>query len=445
MTIDIFKGHPEGLKVLFFTELWERFSYYGMRAILILYMIAACKDGGLNFSVAKASLIYGVYTSLVYTTSIPGGFIADYFLGSKLSIVIGGSIIALGHILLTVNSLPFFFAGLLFIVLGTGLLKPSVSALVGSLYTENESNRDSGFIIYYMGINIGAALAPIVCGFLAQSSEFKEFLAKNHFNSELSWHFGFGAAAIGMILGLITFLHNKKFLDKDAMPKSLPSEKLEFTPLTKIETNRLIIIGVLFFFSALFWSIYEQGGASLNIFANYYTDCHVFNHKFPPSYLQTFQAVFIIIFAPMVANFWSLLGSRQPSSQAKFMLGLILIGVGIGIMSIASYSALNHKISPLWLIACYLFEVLGELCLSPVGLSTVTKLAPLRYVGLVLGIWYLSNALGNFLAGLWSSFCDLSDPVKCGYIFMYMAISAFLSAFCLYLLLPKLKRLGDEN
>ncbi len=438
----LLNNHPKGLQVLFFTELWERFSYYGMRAILILYMIASPQEGGLNFASPFASIIYGTYTSLVYMTAIPGGFIADNYLGPKLAIIIGGSIIALGHLLLTINTEPFFYSGLIAIVIGTGLLKPSVSSIVGNLYIDNESKRDSGFIIFYMGINLGAALAPLVCGFLAQGNEFKSFLTNCHLDPKMSWHFGFGAAAIGMILGLITFIRQKYLIpDNPVKPSHINLNLPVFTPLTKTETNKLLIIALLFLFSAMFWAVYEQGGASLNIFANKYTNCQIGNYNFPPSYLQTFQAVFIIIFAPLISKLWLHLGNKQPRSQAKFVLGLILLGIGICLMVPASYLALTHKISPLWIIGCYLFEVLGELCLSPVGLSTVTKLAPARYVGLVLGIWYLSYALGNFLAGLWCSLCNINNPLVYANVFLSMAVSAILASIILYLLLPLINKL----
>lgn len=311
-------GHPPGLSVLFFTELWERFSYYGMRAILVLYMTASLANGGLGFSVEKSSEIYGNYTASVYLVSIFGGLLADHFLGPRRAILIGGIIIALGHFTMAFPSTYAFFTGLVLIVMGTGFLKPNISTMVGKLYPPGDPRRDSGFSIFYMGINIGATLAPFACGYLAQSDHFKGVLKSFGLSPELSWHFGFAAAGVGMCLGLFHLLIQYKILDAVG-ERSGKAEESSQEPAAKIkltvdEWKKLGAIACLFVFNVLFWSIFEQGGSSLNLFAERLTNNTFLGFKFEASYLQSLQAADVIILAPIFSYIWIKLGTKAPSS-----------------------------------------------------------------------------------------------------------------------------------
>lgn len=443
-----FFGHPAGLATLFFTELWERFSYYGMRAILMLYMVAQSVDGGLALDTKTAAAIYGTYTMSVYLSAIPGGLIADRFLGAKLAVLIGGIIIAIGHFTLAVPSLPTFYAGLAFIVIGTGLLKPNISAIVGSLYKKNDARRDGGFSIFYMGINIGATLSPLVCGFLAQSPYFKQVLKSWGLSAEGSWHWGFAAAGIGMLLGLSNLLLFQKNLQ--SAPSATTETKAEIIqkapaePLTVDEWKRIAALFVLFFFTILFWSIYEQGGVSLNLFADRLTRNELWGWQFPSSWYQSLQGLFVVILAPLFSLLWIKLGDRQPSSSLKFAFGLLLLGCGTALMVPAATLAASHRVSPLWLCACYLLQVAGEMCLSPVGLSTVTKLSPARLVGLIMGCWFLAASLGNWLAGYIGGFFNEKDPHSLIFLFGGMAGAAVVAALLLGLLTPLVNRLANN-
>lgn len=444
-----FSGHPQGLSTLFFTEMWERFSYYGMRAILALYMVAPVAEGGLGFSTEKTGEIYGTYTMLVYMMSIPGGFIADRFLGARLSVLVGGVIIALGHFTLAFKEIWFFYGGLLLIVLGTGLLKPNISSMLGLLYKQGDIRRDAGFSIFYMGINIGAALAPIVCGYLAQGKEFKSMLKQWGLNPETSWHWGFAAAGVGMTFGLIHYWMQRKPLQKVGSRRHKPQasegdgsqQSLSKEPLTKEEWKRLGAIAILFFFTMMFWAVYEQGGTSLNLFADKLVDNKIFGWEYPSSWLQSLQAVYVIAFAPLLSMLWIRLGDKQPSAPAKFAFGLFLLGLGIVLMVPASVLAAQGKISPMWLVVVYLLEVLGELCLSPVGLSTVTKLAPLRFVGITMGVWFLAASMGNKIAGYLGGMFKADDTQILVTLFGSMAGAVFLATLVLALLVPTVKKL----
>jgi POT family proton-dependent oligopeptide transporter len=410
-------GHPAGLVTLFFTEMWERFSYYGMRALLMLYMVAPIAAGGMQFDTRTAATIYGAYTMAVYMTSIPGGFLADRFLGCRKSILIGGSIIALGHFSLAVPNLAFFVTGLVLIVLGTGMLKPNISSMVGQLYAPGDNRRDAGFSIFYMGINLGAAISPIVCGFLAQHPAFKAFIAKFGFAPETSWHFGFAAAGIGMCIGLAHLIWQHKLLDgigdkpnvekkRATAQEAVNAEAASGPQLSSAEIKRLGAIAILFVFNILFWAVYEQGGSSLNLFADKLTNCEIFGWQFPSSWFQSVPAAFVIILAPVISEVWMKLGDRQPSSPTKFSMGLLLLGLGTAIAVPATILSAGGKVSPLWLVGVYFLQTVGELCLSPVGLSTVTKLAPARFVSMIMGVWFVSMALGNYLAGYLAGFFE---------------------------------------
>ncbi|HKI01345.1 MAG TPA: peptide MFS transporter [Thermoanaerobaculia bacterium] len=442
-----FFGHPRGLATLFFTEFWERFSYYGMRALLTLFMTASVAKGGLGFPTERAGAIYGLYTAFVYLLALPGGWLADRLLGQRRAVFLGGCIIAAGHFSMAIDNVSTFFLGLVLIVIGTGLLKPNISAMVGELYPEGGARRDAGFSIFYMGINLGAFVAPLVCGPLGEN---------------VNWHLGFAAAGIGMVLGLIQYAFGGKYLGQaglrpnagdDPIERSkalrvligsvatavvlialfwtgvidVPVERLaggtgiiivglallyfvfQFTGggLDGLEKKKMLAIFVLFLFSALFWSGFEQAGSSLTLFARDLTDRVMLGREMPVSVLQSVNPLFIIAFAPVFAWLWLRLSARrrEPSAPAKFSLGLVFLGLGFGVMVWASMLAVGPdgqaiKVSPMWLILTYLFHTFGELCLSPVGLSTVTKLAPHRKVSQLMGIWFMSISLGNLMAGL---------------------------------------------
>ncbi len=438
---EAFFGHPRGLSTLFFTELWERFSYYGMRALLILFMTAAVAEGGLGFDTATAGAIYGLYTAGVYLLALPGGWVADRILGQRHAVLIGGIIIAAGHFSLAIEGLTTFYLGLVLIVIGTGLLKPNISTMVGELYPEGGARRDAGFSIFYMGINIGAFVAPLVCGFLGE---------------RVSWHLGFGAAGIGMTFGVVQYVLGGRFLGDAGLFRDSPEARLAqarnlgfgvlvvaliasvlyflsaagtldleiydvasaggvlivslaflyflylllWGDLETVEKKRVGAIAILFVFSALFWSGFEQAGSSLNLVAERLTDRNIMGWLMPASWLQSTNPLFIIALAPVFAWLWVALGSREPSSPAKFAIGLVLLGTGFAILAWATLSASQgQQISPAWLLVTYFFHTTGELALSPVGLSTVTKLAPQRLVGQMMGIWFMSISLGNLMAG----------------------------------------------
>ena len=458
-------GHPRGLTTLFFTEMWERFSYYGMRAILILYMVASPLAGGLGFDTAKAAGIYGLYTGAVYFTSIPGGFVADRLLGLRRAVLVGGVLIALGHYCLALGVRPVFFAGLVLIVLGTGLLKPNISSIVGQLYASDDPRRDSGFSIFYMGINLGALISPIVCGYLGQ---------------KVGWHWGFGAAGVGMTFGLVQYVLGRHRLGRAGLlaePAThagrqwaliltaigaasaliyaiWPYREWLMLVLTAVlfawllrtgardatERTRIGAIILLFVFATLFWVGFEQAGSSLNLFADQYTNNVIFGWSFPSSWYQSVEPIFVVAFAPVFAWLWMRLGRREPSSPAKFAYGLLLLGIGFLFVAVAAqiFARTGAKVSPWWLILLYVFHAFGELSLSPVGLSTVTKLAPARIVGMMIGVWFLAIAVGNKLAG-WIAGFTSSVPLTT--LFGAVAAAALGSAVVLFLLVKPIQRL----
>jgi POT family proton-dependent oligopeptide transporter len=424
-------GHPRGLSTLFFTEVWERFSYYGMRAFLFLYMTYPAAQGGLEFPIEKASLIYGSYTALVYFMSLPGGWLADRVFGQYRSVLFGGILIAMGHFTLTFPPLPCFFLGLSLIVLGTGLLKPNISAMVGCLYAEGDARRDAGFSIFYMGINIGSAVAPLVCGTLAQ---------------KVSWHLGFAAAGVGMLLGLVQYLAGRKRVLpalerlKPQRPVGLAQREPVF-PLSRGEWMRVAAIGLLFVFSVVFWACFEQAGSSLTLFADRHTrPFYVFGTKSESSWYQSINAAFIVLLAPVFAALWVRLGPRNPTSPTKFTLGLIFVGLGFLPMVVASLLAREGQVSPLWLVLLYLLHTIGELCLSPVGLSATTKLAPARLVGFMMGIWFLSLSLGSYL-GSWVA--GKFEQIPLPQLFGSLLATAIGAAVVMALLIRPINRLSQ--
>lgn len=422
--------HPPGLTTLFLTEMWERFSYYGMRALLVLYMVEPVGGGGLGFDVSKATRIYGVYTGAVYFTNIFGGLLADSLLGARLAVLLGGIIIACGHFSMALQPLPGFYAGLFLIVIGTGLLKPNISVMVGKLYREDDPRRDSGFSIFYMGINLGAMVAPLICGYIGQ---------------RISWHLGFAMAGVGMTLGLIQYVvHRKRLAHIGGRPikkaKALAGEKTRPPQsLSQEDKRKLRVVVILCFFSLFFWMAAEQAGSSFNLFAERHTRGEFLGFSFPSSWLQSVNSIFILALAPVFSWLWLRMGRNQPSSPVKFTFGLLFVSIGMFVIAIASLFVGSGKVSPLWLVAVYFIQTIGELCLSPVGLSTVTKLSPLRMVGLMMGVWFLAASLGNYIAGVAAGFYQ-DNPNTLFRLFGAIGSVTLVGAVVLLLLVPFLKR-----
>ena len=427
-----FLGHPKGLFVCFATEMWERFSYYGMRALLILYLTKHWE-----FTDATSYLIYGAYTSLVYIMPVFGGMLADQILGSKKAVTYGAILLVFGHLGMTVESNEqIFYLSLALIVSGVGFLKPNISTMVGALYEEGDPRRDSGFTIFYMGINIGAFTATLLCGYLGE---------------QVGWAYGFGAAGIGMLFGLIIFLWGQKYLEGLAEP---PSNKylqkmngISYESWAYIsgifmvlvtwflvqnsqlvgqllggfgaifigawllyalfrcapdERDRLIVVGILILFSLIFWALFEQAGSSLNILTDRGVNRVIFGWEVPASMFQSLNAGFIFTIAPLFAMLWIALAKRnmEPSTPIKFSIGIIFVGLGFLALVYGMRSSEGLQTGVFWIILIYLLHTLGELCLSPVGLSSVTKLSPQRIVGFMMGMWFFASAAGNYVAGL---------------------------------------------
>ena len=465
-------GHPRGLTTLFFTEMWERFSYYGMRALLILFMTTPIAQGGFGYDTAKASGIYGAYVGSVYLMSIPGGWIADNVFGTRRAVFIGGVIIALGHFSMAFPTQWSFFLGLILIVFGTGLLKPNVSAIVGDLYGPEDQRRDAGFSIFYMGINLGAFLAPLICGYIGE---------------RVNWHYGFGLAGIFMSLGLVQYVLTQKTIAHVGHPPNLTSQQkirngivgaifmaaiafvvifLYFIGPEVIRENKAYVmlgglllllawlfgwylkpeekkpvaaIVLLFCFAVVFWAVFEQAGSSFNLFARDFTNRQAFGTEFPASWYQSANSMFLIALAPAFAWLWIKLGSKQPSSPAKFSIALLFVGIGVIILAIASISmGAEGKAGPWWVMGVYLCHTIGELCLSPVGLSTTTKLAPARLSGLMMGVWFLSISFGNFFAGEVAG--SFSKEALVG-LFSKTAAGPIIASVILLALTPVIRRL----
>jgi proton-dependent oligopeptide transporter, POT family len=476
-----FVPHPSAFSTLFFTELWERFSYYGMRALLALFIVTPIAAGGLGLSTVEAARIYGNYTMAVYLLAIPGGFIADRYLGAHRAVLLGGTLIALGHYTLAVDSITAFYAGLTLVALGTGLFKPNISAMVGRTYEQGDPRRDAGFSIFYMGVNIGALIAPLITGFLAQSDLFKSWLTSWGFDPALSWHWGFGAAGVGMTFALIVYLRQASVLSKFGAPPALCTRSrgvLGFVlagtlavfalavlsdrpgfewlralfllvPLAAIallvargdlESRRLAAVAVLFIASMVFWAIFEQAGITIALFADQLTRTEAAGLSFPSTWLLSFNALFVILLAPIFAWAWVHFGSRQPSSPMKFALGLLFLGLSVVLMIPAALLTAQGRVSSLWLVGLFFLQTVGELFLSPVGLSLMTKLAPARLVGLILGVWFLAAAWGNKLAGVMGSGFT-TNPHALALLFAQQAAFVGVATIVLLALVPWVKRL----
>ncbi|HYG37469.1 MAG TPA: peptide MFS transporter [Cytophagales bacterium] len=449
-----FFGHPRGLSTLFFTEMWERFSYYGMRALLVLFMVASVEEGGMGLDDKTGNAIYGLYAMMVYLLALPGGWVADRLLGLRKAVFYGGCLITLGHFCLALPYTQTFFLGLFFIVVGTGLLKPNISSMVGALYPpDQQDKRDSGFSVFYMGINLGAFSAPFITSYLGEN---------------INWHYGFAAAGLGMVLGLVQYKLSERNLGEIGLQPSRnedPSKQKSFEKNIKIslwilaigigllilllmleiikinpvtiaqvstliiagsvilyfayififekldaqERKKLAVIGILFIFSSMFWAGYEQQGSSLNLFAERYTDRMIFGWEMPAGWLQSAPPIFVVIFSPIFAWLWLRLNKKKlnPSTPVKFSLGLFFMGLGYLVMIGAALVVVDgQKALPAWLVTTYLLHTFGEICLYPVGLSAVTKLSPTRLGGQMMGVWFMSLAFGNLIAGLFAGEFD---------------------------------------
>ena len=483
-----FFGHPRGLATCFFTEMWERYSYYGTRALLILYMTADVAHGGLGFSVVKAGSLYGFYTAMVYLLGMPGGWIADRIIGQRRAVLYGGILTSGGNLCLASPSTTAFYAGLALLMLGTGMLKPNVSTIVGQLYAPEDKRRDAAFSIFYMGINVGALVSPLICGWVGE---------------KINWRWGFAVSAFGMIVGLIQYMLSGGLLGEAGLHPSstgdperdrnqkrygslavagflsvivvlavlasrgvftltaetisntlgwvliaLASAVFSWMILGKgwsaVERKRAAAIAVLFVASAIFWAVYEQAGSSLTLFAERNTNRHLFallglhhgeDFLYPASWFQFVQPAFVLILAPIFAWLWIRLGSREPSYPSKFSWALLFVGLSFLVM-VSPASHLN--VSPYWLNVSYFFSVVGEMCLSPVGLSAMTKLAPSRAQGFVMGVWFLSLGTGNWMAGKAGS---LYETVPLPKLFGLGAVAAIAAAVALAILVKPTKRL----
>ena len=476
-----FFGHPRGLATLFMTEMWERFTYYGMRAILLLYLVAAIQDGGLGIDEKTGSAIYGLYIGGTYLFSLLGGYIADRITGAQRAVWWGGILIMIGNVLLAFGHAQTFFVGLMLIMFGVGLLKPNISAIVAQLYPEGGSRRDAGFSIFYMGINLGAAIGSALVPEIAD---------------KFGWGYGFALPAIGMALGLAQFAVTKRYLGTAGLepagaaiqgraswtpvalgigalvvvavlaltgtitldPVMLNSRATYvisafalgyftylyfFAGLDVEERKRVVVMFVLFIACAMFWAGFEQAGASLNLFADRHTDRNILGWDMSAGFLQTVNPTFIIVFAPVFAALWVWLGQRNldPSAPVKFALGLILMGIGFFVMYLASqYVVAGEKVLPTWLVLTYLFHTFGELCLSPVGLSSFSKLAPARFVGQALGVWFMATSLGNNIAGQIAGGFDWDNPGQMPSQFMFIVWWGVIAGLVLLLLSPFMKR-----
>jgi proton-dependent oligopeptide transporter, POT family len=397
-------GHPRGLYLLFFTEMWERFSYYGMRALLVLYLTDVTR-GGYGWSRAEALSLYGWYTGLVYLTPIIGGWLADRYLGQRKTLVMGGLLMMFGHFSLALPGIVAFYAGLLLLVAGNGLFKPNISTMVGGLYAPGDPRRDGAFTIFYMGVNIGAALGPFICGYLGE---------------RVSWHLGFGAAGVGMLLGVLIFVSlNKRMLGIVGLaPKQRaelsPVQKAELArPLNRQDWDRIVVIVVLLFFVTFFWAAFEQAGGLMNLFTDTDVNRVILGWEVPTSWYQILNAVFIVMLGPVFSSLWRRLGERgkDPNPAAKMAFGLIFAALGFAVLVVAARQAEGPaKAASFLIVLTYLLHTIGELSLSPVGLSMVTKLAPLRFVSMMMGAWFLANFLGNKLAATIGATADRFGP-----------------------------------
>jgi proton-dependent oligopeptide transporter, POT family len=491
-----FFGHPRGLATLFFTEMWERLSYYGMRGLLFLFMVGAVESGGMGLDEKTSGAVYGLYTMLVYLLALPGGWLADKFFGLRKAVFYGGCIITLGHFALALPYTETFFLGLFLITIGTGLLKPNISSLVGELYSqEDQARRDSGFYIFFMGINLGAVIGPLIISYLGE---------------EINWHYGFAAAGIGMLAGVIQYKLTEKSLGVAGVSPTVLDDPLEqrkrdkkitvwlwavglaltifvtllflkviildpvviaqasgfilsggvllyfiyvfaFENLTRDEKLKIAVIMVFFLACAMFYAGYEQQGSTLTLFAERYTDRIAFGKEFPAGWFISVPSVEVLIFVPVFAWLWLWLSKRDmnPSTPVKLGLGLVFLGLGFAVMMLASTVVSGGaKASPMWLVTVYLLHTFGEICLYPIGLSAVTKLSPARIVGQMMGIWFTALAFGNLMAGLFAGNFDdaaiAEDPTLLVDLFQGVTITLILAGISVMLISKPLKKWMGE-
>ncbi len=419
------QGHPKGLYVLFFTEMWERFSYYGMRALLVYYMTKQ-----LMFAQEEASQVYGLYTGFVYFTPFFGGMLADRVIGQRKAVILGGILMAIGQFLLMFESL--FYPGLFFLVLGNGAFKPNISTQVGSLYAPGDHRRDRAFSIFYVGINLGALFSPLICGTLGEV---------------YGWKYGFMAAGLGMIAGLVVYLWGQKHLAADQVMKRAAGQAAEKKALSKTDKSRIWALVVLCIFNIIFWAVYEQQGNTLALWADANTDRHILGWEMPATWVQAFNPAMIFMFTPLIISFWAWQDRRgkEPSSVSKMGLGCVMLGISFIIMFFAARAnADGTPVSLLWLVANLAVLTVGELYLSPVGLSLVTKLAPVHMVSMLMGMWFLSSFFGNYLSGFIGMFWSKMSKES---FFLLLTGLSFMTAAGFFLARKPLKRAigGDEE
>jgi POT family proton-dependent oligopeptide transporter len=416
--------HPPGLYILFFTEMWERFSYYGMRSLLVFYMIKH-----LQFTQVRSSEIYGLYTGFVYFTPLFGGLLADRVLGQRRTVVLGGVLMALGHFLMAVESL--FFPALLFLILGNGAFKPNISTQVGALYPPGDRRRDRAFSLFYMGINLGAFFSPLVCGTLGE---------------KIGFHWGFGAAGVGMVIGLLVYIRGQKHLAPDLIMQAGGAKRQSTEPLSPDDWLKIGAIFAMMALSIVFWSVYEQQGNTMALWADANTDRMIFGWEMPASWFQSFNPLMIFLLVPLVNLFWGRQDKRgrEPSSIAKMGIGCLLLAAAFLILiPPARELAVSPRASLWWLVACTFVLTLGEIYLSPVGLSLVTKIAPARIVSLMMGVWFLSSFFGNYLSGYLGTFWE-KMPKE--HFFLLMSGLSFGAGMAFLALRKPLKRaMGRES
>lgn len=430
-------GHPIGLYVLFFVELWERFSYYGMRAILTLFLAAAATGAnpGMGWTNAETISFYGTYTMLVYVMSIPGGILADKFIGAKKAVMVGGVLLCIGHITLAFESLTAFYAGLGLIIAGVGCLKPNISTMVGGLYKTGDERRDKGFYIFYIGINLGAFLGAIAVGTVAKY---------------YGWHMGFGLAGIGMFIGQIVYMYGLKYLEGcgDFIGKAdNPDNEASNRPLTKVEKDRMLVMFLSFLLIIVFWGAFEQAGGLMNLYTEQKTNRMLFGFEVPSAWFQSVNAFFIITLGTAVGAFWFWWkkSGKEGSSLFKMAIGLIIMGWGFLFMTLSTMEyASNGEAAMIWLVLAYLFHTIGELCASPVALSFITKLAPVKYASFMMGAYFAATGFGNKLAGFIGEWSQSAGEFE---IFTGIAIFCTIFGLLVIALLKPLKRLthGAED
>lgn len=422
--LSVFKqNHPRGLYLLFCVEMWERFSFYGMRALIVLYMIE-----NLMYTAEKAGNIYGLYTGLVYLTPLLGGYIADRLIGQRRCISIGATLMILGLFLLAFGPKSLFLLSLFLMIVANGFFKSNISSVLGLLYGNDNEKKDSAFTIFYMGINLGAFFSPLVCGTLA---------------AKFGYEYGFASAGVGMLLGLITYkvFENKYLGESGLYPVS--KENKEFTndssSLKEDERRQFISLIVLMLFTIPFWICFEQAGSSLTLFAEYDTNRIFMGQEIPTGYFQSLNPLFIITLAPLMSLLWEKLSKRakEPSSVGKFSIALFLMSISFCVLSYAGHLSINSLVSPLWLVLGYFIMTVAELCLSPIGLSLVSKLAPRKFLSLTMGCWFLTSFIGNLIAGLWGGQYEAFTPSE---LFGVLAILSFFTLILLLLFKPFLNK-----